>query len=41
MAKVEFDFEHIQDVPAFYRDFARKFALDEGSAPTSTRCGTW
>lgn len=29
MAKVEFDFEQIQDVPAFYRDFARKFALDE------------
>lgn len=23
MAKVEFDFEQIQDVPAFYRDFAQ------------------
>ena len=30
MAKVEFDFEQIQDVPTFYRDFAHKFALDEG-----------
>ncbi|BEM35100.1 hypothetical protein FUU19_21440 [Serratia sp. Lou2A] len=30
MAKVEFDFEQIQDVPAFYRDFAHKFALGEG-----------
>lgn len=29
MAKVEFDFEQIQDVLAFYRDFAHKFALGE------------
>lgn len=29
MAKVEFDFEKIHDVPAFYRDFALKFALGE------------
>ena len=29
MAKVEFDFNQISDLPAFYRDFAHKFALDE------------
>lgn len=29
MAKVEFDFNQINDLPAFYRDFAHKFALDE------------
>lgn len=29
MAKVEFDFEQIQDVPAFYREFAHQFALGE------------
>jgi len=29
MAKVEFDFEQIQDVPTFYRDFAHKFALEK------------
>ncbi|MGL6018693.1 MAG: barstar family protein [Gibbsiella quercinecans] len=30
MAKVEFDFNQIADLPAFYRAFAQKFALDEG-----------
>jgi ribonuclease inhibitor len=30
MAKVEFDFHQIPDVPAFYRQFADKFALGEG-----------
>lgn len=29
MNKVTFDFHHIADAPAFYREFARSFALDE------------
>ncbi|NIH16360.1 barstar family protein [Serratia symbiotica] len=29
MAKVEFNFEQIQDVPTFYREFAHQFALGE------------
>ncbi|AML56742.1 putative ribonuclease inhibitor [Serratia rubidaea] len=30
MGKVEFDFSQIPDLPAFYRDFADKFALGDG-----------
>lgn len=29
MNKVTFDFHHIADVPAFYREFSHQFALDE------------
>ncbi|VTP67688.1 Uncharacterised protein [Serratia rubidaea] len=29
MGKVEFDFSQIPDLPAFYRDFADKFALGD------------
>ncbi|MEG3132849.1 barstar family protein [Rouxiella sp. T17] len=29
MKKVVFDFNHIPDLPAFYADFARQFALGE------------
>ncbi|XBS69403.1 hypothetical protein ABK905_23775 [Acerihabitans sp. KWT182] len=29
MEKVSFDFNQIPDLPAFYRDFGRRFALSE------------
>ncbi|WMT14251.1 barstar family protein [Serratia fonticola] len=30
MGKIEFDFNQIADLPAFYRHFAERFALGEG-----------